>query len=209
MTTHITTKGAASRKRGFTLVFAVLVSALILAVGISIVNIALKQVLFSGIGRESQFAYYAADAGVECALFWDFRGIEATSNGVEVFATSSQSNYNSVPAAETLCGAGSIVDVDDGAGGYTYEDAQALAYVGTDYGWDIEADSNSATTTFTMVLKQEDAYYCAEVRVSKWIDTGTSDPSDDRPRTTIDSRGYNTCDESADRRYERGLRARY
>jgi hypothetical protein len=34
-------------------------------------NITLKQYIFSGIGRESEIAFYAADAGMECALYFD------------------------------------------------------------------------------------------------------------------------------------------
>ena len=32
-----------------------------------------KEVILSSLGRDSQFAFYAADTGVECALFWDVR----------------------------------------------------------------------------------------------------------------------------------------
>lgn len=57
--------------RGFALLVAVLISSVVLAIGISMLNITLKQYLFSGIGRESEIAFYAADAGMECALYWD------------------------------------------------------------------------------------------------------------------------------------------
>lgn len=61
----------ARRKAGFTVLFAVLMSSLLLAIGISIFNIVRKEQILSSAGRESQFAFYAADSGVECALFWD------------------------------------------------------------------------------------------------------------------------------------------
>ncbi len=53
------------------MLFAVLISIIVLAVGASIINIALKQVVLSGVGRESQYAFYAANTGIECALYWD------------------------------------------------------------------------------------------------------------------------------------------
>ncbi len=61
----------ARSKRGFTLLIAILVSGVLLAVGLSIFNIASKELILSSAGRESQFAFYAADAGIECALFAD------------------------------------------------------------------------------------------------------------------------------------------
>ena len=59
------------RSKGFALLIAVLVSSVVLAVGISMITITLKEYLFSGVGRESEIAFYAADAGMECALYWD------------------------------------------------------------------------------------------------------------------------------------------
>ncbi len=58
---------------GFTLLLAALVSSIVLAVGAAIFGIAQKQVILSAIGRDSQFAFYAADTAAECALYWDFR----------------------------------------------------------------------------------------------------------------------------------------
>lgn len=62
-----------TKKRGFTLLLAALVASLLSALGLAIFNIAQKEVVLSALGRDSQFAFYAADAGAECALFWDFR----------------------------------------------------------------------------------------------------------------------------------------
>jgi len=57
--------------RGFTLFYAVLVSSLLLALGLAIFNITYKELILSAGARESAVAFYAADAGLECALFWD------------------------------------------------------------------------------------------------------------------------------------------
>ncbi len=59
---------------GYTLLFAVLISSLVLALGLSILTISKKELLLSSAGRESQFAFYAADTGAECAMYWDFKG---------------------------------------------------------------------------------------------------------------------------------------
>lgn len=57
--------------RGFTLFYAVLVSSLLLALGLAIFNITYKELILSAGARESATAFYAADAALECALFWD------------------------------------------------------------------------------------------------------------------------------------------
>jgi len=59
--------------RGFTLLLAALVSSIVLALGTSIFVLAQKELTLSSTGRDSQFAFYAADTGAECALYWDVR----------------------------------------------------------------------------------------------------------------------------------------
>jgi len=59
------------RKKGFTLMMAVLVAGILLAIGLAIFNITIKELQISSSGRDSQFAFYAADSGIECALYWD------------------------------------------------------------------------------------------------------------------------------------------
>jgi Tfp pilus assembly protein PilX len=59
--------------RGFTLLLAALVSSLVLILGVSIFELVQRQVSLSGLGRDSQFAFYAADTAAECALYWDIR----------------------------------------------------------------------------------------------------------------------------------------
>lgn len=63
-----------NRQKGFTLTFAILVGALLLSIGISMANLALKELALSSIGKESRSAFYAADSGIECAIFWDVHG---------------------------------------------------------------------------------------------------------------------------------------
>lgn len=80
-TTHNTENGNSRRsllfayrtKPGFTLLLAALVSSIVVALGISIFRLSQKEITLSSIGRESQFAFYAADSAAECALYWDVR----------------------------------------------------------------------------------------------------------------------------------------
>ena len=71
-------------QKGFALLYSVLIASVLLAIGLAIFNITIKELLLSSLGRDSQFAFYAADTGAECALFWDFKG--------NSFATSSESS---------------------------------------------------------------------------------------------------------------------
>lgn len=57
--------------RGFTLLFAVLVGSLLFAMGIAIANLAIKEIVLSAAGKASETAFFAADTGTECALYFD------------------------------------------------------------------------------------------------------------------------------------------
>lgn len=61
------------KNKGFTLLLASLIASLLLSVGLSMFTIAQKEIILSSLGRDSQYAFYAADAGAECALYWDFK----------------------------------------------------------------------------------------------------------------------------------------
>lgn len=58
-------------QRGFTLLIAILVTAVTLAIGAAILNVTLKELILTGLTRDSYVALNAADAGMECALYWD------------------------------------------------------------------------------------------------------------------------------------------
>lgn len=56
---------------GFVILFAILISTIILIMSAGIFNVAQKESILSSYSKQSQIAFYAADAGVECALYWD------------------------------------------------------------------------------------------------------------------------------------------
>jgi hypothetical protein len=68
-----------NKQNGYTLLFAVLVSSLVLSVGISILTIGKKEFLLSTAARESVHAFYAADTGLSCAVYWDSQSKFSTS----------------------------------------------------------------------------------------------------------------------------------
>lgn len=59
------------KNRGMTLFIAVVIMSILLFISFAVVNIVLKGTLFASLGRDSQYAFYAADAGIECAIYWD------------------------------------------------------------------------------------------------------------------------------------------
>ncbi len=62
--------------KGFVLLFAVTISAILLAIALGVSDIALKEIKFSTSARDTNEAFFAADTGIECALFND----KSTSN---------------------------------------------------------------------------------------------------------------------------------
>lgn len=175
-----------SQQKGFALLFAVLLAALLLAVGLSIFNLSLKEVQISGAGRESQMAFYAADAGIECAIYWDAQIV----NGQTMF---SSSTVGFQPQNSVECGG-----VDVSRASFDETDATQGAW----------SNPNGNETTFSFQLTDASLGLdqpCVTVSVAK--DTAIVDGSS-VDRTTIRASGRNICDTEA-RRVERGLVAVY
>lgn len=167
---------------GFTILFASLVSSLLLAVGLVIFDITYKQAVFSAVVRDSNFAIYAADTGLECALYWDLRYTGSGNFGSgSVFATSS---ISTPPSSGVICN--------------TQDIAAAGVTAGT---WPTSTTATAATTTFTMSFSPQ--AYCAVVTVGKSAGAGTA------VNTSVTSAGFNTCAAGAANRIERTLQANY
>lgn len=62
-----------NNKQGFALLFAVLVSSLLLTIGLSIFSLTLKELAISTSARQSIYAFFAADSGREKALYQDIK----------------------------------------------------------------------------------------------------------------------------------------
>ncbi len=169
---------------GFTLLIAVLVSSIMLSIGYSLVNLSVKQILLSAAGRESQFAFYAADAGIECALFYE-NGAH-TIDGLSIFDY--QSTTNSV-----TCGVGGAIPlvrpayIDSSPGNPT---------VGT--------ITSSLSLQSPIVTRTTTPTPCVEI-----FGTRVYDKANQTSNTTIESAGYNTCDVNSPTRLQRSIRVNY
>ncbi|MEQ1561479.1 MAG: hypothetical protein ABL899_02010 [Nitrospira sp.] len=58
---------------GFTLLIAIVLASSFLVISFVVVNVAFKQLRLTNAGQESQYAFYASDAGTECAVYWDLK----------------------------------------------------------------------------------------------------------------------------------------
>jgi len=57
-----------AQKRGYTLLFAVVISSLVLGIAAFILSVSRKQFVLASAARESSAAVYAADSGIECEV---------------------------------------------------------------------------------------------------------------------------------------------
>lgn len=63
-----------ANNQGFTVLFAVLAASALLIMALGITNISYRETVLSGSARVADRAFYAADSGAECALYWDWQG---------------------------------------------------------------------------------------------------------------------------------------
>lgn len=174
--------------KGFTIFFAMLVGSLALAVGFAIYDLTVREIDLSAAASQSQYAIYAADTGVECALYWDSR--YGDNENESAFGTSSASTWGTA----ANCNGQDIVS--DGTA--------PTPIVAPPTGWNnwsITNTATAATTTFTLSLLPGQPY-CAVVQVGKSTEGGIL-------YTTIISKGYNNCSTTGPARLERTLRVSY
>lgn len=184
---------------GFTLLFAALVGALVLAVGMAILGITIKQLTLASAGKATQQAFYSADAGVECALYLD-RGAGIPECRLGFFPIpddTAPSGYSScldkgVSATNMHC-MGKDISLNN-----THKDVNGNVI--TEFFLDDQYSPDSNDNT------QSGATYdgmCFSVVVTKMADNNSPLAN----ATIIESRGYNTCNEQAVNRFERAIRS--
>lgn len=171
----------APAKWGMTVFIAVIIMSIMLLISFAVVNIAVKSSLFANSGRDSQYAFYGADAGLECALYWDskFDSFATTTDGVP--RTISCAWQPTTGSGSAISGTSTLARIGGGT------DANPTSV----FGFDLNSGSSANPLR-----------YCAIVTVKKYY-------SGLNLMTYIKSRGYNTCDTSNPRRVERGVEVTY
>ncbi len=93
-----------NNSNGFVLLYAVLVTVVVVTVGVIIMNIITKQIILSSIGKNSQLAFYAATAGVECAKYWDAPADDFTSHFGDVVDDGTGPKFIVADNRKIVCG---------------------------------------------------------------------------------------------------------
>ena len=89
-----------NREKGIVIYIAVTITAALILVSLAILNFALKQKGLSNASRDSQAAFYAADSGIECALYWDLKNTGVSAFATSTAATNVNCNNKSVPVTK-------------------------------------------------------------------------------------------------------------
>jgi hypothetical protein len=192
------------QKRGFVLAFSLLISSIVLALAFGIFNILLKQIVLTSSAKDSQIAFYAADAGAECALYWDTHNSRPETPPFYDTEGNYRYSYRGVFA---LSANHPDRELDDSP----YPDSEGVLLFlrlpsnftcGSqllDIG--INESANESTTDFRVNLSP-DGKICALVNVEKRFNTT-------QYGTIIRSRGYNDCNTTNTRRVERAIEVKY
>lgn len=177
-------------QNGSVLILALIMASILLSVGMGISNIALKEIKLSSLGNESGIAFYTADTGAECALYWDLKNPYGPAD--IVFGTPDVAP--TYPPGPSHACAGIDISVTTGPGGPG------------DYYWNQSTpNANTYITIFAFPQSVGSRNTCALVAVTK-----TKDPVSLIITTKIDSRGRSLdCDAIDPRAVERGIQVSY
>lgn len=135
------------QQSGFALLVSLIVVAAVLSIGLAILDLSIKQVRLAATTKDSEIAFHAANAGMECARFWRRdQSAEMTEGSdtaaIECFsATAAEvdpSNNSDVSGAGVVSDAGTA-DTNGSGDAYVYE---------YEFTW----NSNQSCTTITTVV---------------------------------------------------------
>lgn len=94
-------KNKKQKNKAFVMLFAVVLSSIILSITLGLANITLKELNFTTSAKNTNDAFFAADTGAECALYYDLVGVSSA--------------FGVPPPPNAVC-AGTIVDLNNGTG---------------------------------------------------------------------------------------------
>lgn len=164
-------------EKGFAMLFAVLTASLMVAIGISIFSISLKELQIATSERDSQAAYYAADSAQECAIYWDLK-MGAFPTCLDSVCTPNTSHVSTTTDNTIMCNGKSTK--------FAFDNASGLAFA-------------SSTKNFFKYSLSDITMPASDMSITKQFIAG----SPDRIITTIITQGHNTG--ITGRRVERGI----
>lgn len=86
------------KQEGFALLLAIIISSVVLAIGLSILNISINQINLSATARESELAFQTSHAGMDCIWYWrnenaaSYMALDAVLPPIDCFGRSPQSS---------------------------------------------------------------------------------------------------------------------
>lgn len=147
------------KNRGFALIVAVILSAVAAAVTITLTTLAYKNLMLSSTAKESQYAFYAADSALECALFWD----NGAHNSFAYTSSPSSISINCEGAAVTLTGTADASTVTYKSGWFTINGTRCAR---------ITAYKGSPSTPGTKLYADGVNKSCSEVTTARSVERG-------------------------------------
>lgn len=204
---------SAKFKKGFSVLFASLTGSLVLAIGLAILSITIKQITLASAGRESQLAFYSADTGIECALFLDSGGGNVNADGNPIcpqgiFGIPDETSLGILPQCGMEAGEYSF----NSGTKYKCLDQSFERAPGAPSGNSISAPvllsggAGIVRTTLTFKTRGSDNL-CFNVTIDKTRKVSGVDEGN--IITNIISRGFSTCDITSRNRFERAIKIRY
>ena len=159
-----------SQQSGFALLTAIIVSVVILTIGLSILSSTLKQQILTDINQESERAFHAAYAGVECAQFWNIGDV-----------------WDVGTSSATIRCIGQDVTTDNNPSNPPYNPQNADDIFTAQFDWQ-DADSADGSTSYNM---------CTQITVYKYYDAASAAnievlPIPD-PSPLLDPNSLKTC----------------
>lgn len=166
-------------KNGFALLIALIVSSILLVVGVGVAGIGFREMRLASFSNQSEIAFYAAETGLECGLYWDKARPFSTAVPPGSFATSTFVDtgggmFSLMPSIISCAGASSF-------SGFSY---------------------SSFSATIDEIKFTIDNPY-VNMTIQKEFPTGSNKQDDARATTTITATGYNTSDNTNPRRVGR------
>jgi Tfp pilus assembly protein PilX len=115
METKIST--AKKTQSGFALLLTLVVVAVLISIGLSVLDLSIKQIRLSGTAKDSEVAFHAANAGLECATYWRSESADDMENGNDISPSCFETSADDIAADSVALLGGS----DGSAYVYEYE----------------------------------------------------------------------------------------
>jgi len=193
---------------GYTLLFAMIVASIVLALGVSLLTVSRKEFILSSSATQSTNAFYAADSAANCAEYWDHQNNE--------FSTSTSNLNGQGPGNFATNPIACSLDMQTHKVAFTNAPTNVLSPTPISTVWEFSFStpfSTDGTNNKSCAYVTVDKYYASVV-----IPGYNNNNPLPLPFTVINSRGYNIgwnpagngdCSLSSPKKLERAVQVIY